>query len=145
MVKGYQNGLLFNSIYYTPKYGDVVVEYPFDDDEEQATASINRTIYRDGDWNTLCLPFTQSAAQMGESPLVGATIMQLDGTTSNLDGEGLLTLNFETATSIVAGRPYIVKWSPALVINSTDDWNTFASNVSSGTESYSGKTVRLGN
>ena len=45
MVKGYENGLLFNSIYYTPKYGDVVVEYPFRDDnwEERADVTINGT------------------------------------------------------------------------------------------------------
>ena len=41
IVDGYENGLLFNSIYYTPKYGDVVVEYPFDDDEERASVTIN--------------------------------------------------------------------------------------------------------
>ena len=43
IVKGYENGLLFNSIYYTPKYGDVVVEYPFRDDnwDERASVTIN--------------------------------------------------------------------------------------------------------
>ena len=40
-VDGYQNGLLFNSKYYTPIYSDVVVEYPFDDDEERACVTIN--------------------------------------------------------------------------------------------------------
>ena len=45
IVDGYENGLLFNSIYYTPKYGDVVVEYPFRDDnwEERADVTINGT------------------------------------------------------------------------------------------------------
>lgn len=43
LVDGYQNGLLFNGNYYTPKYGDVVVEYPFDDDEERADVTINGT------------------------------------------------------------------------------------------------------
>jgi uncharacterized repeat protein (TIGR02543 family) len=79
----------------------------------------DRTLYKDGAWNTLCLPFALSAAEIAASPLAGATIMTLNGTTSNLDGEGLLTLNFETAYdptiapsgSIVAGRPYIVKWA----------------------------------
>ena len=112
-----------------------------------------RTLYKDGDWNTLTLPFALSAAEIAASPLAGATIMTLDGTTSNLDGEGLLTLNFETAYdptiapsgSIVAGRPYIVKWKPQadLFINSADDWNDFCTRVNNGTESYSGKTVRL--
>ena len=41
LVDGYQNGLLFNGNYYTPKYGDAVVEYPFDDDEERANVTIN--------------------------------------------------------------------------------------------------------
>ena len=43
MVKGYENGFLYNGNYYTPKYGDVVVEYPFDDDEERASVTINGT------------------------------------------------------------------------------------------------------
>lgn len=112
-----------------------------------------RTLYKDGDWNTLCLPFALDATAIEASPLAGATIMTLNGTTSNLDGEGLLTLNFETAYdptiapsgSIVAGRPYIVKWKPQadLFINSADDWNDFCTSVNNGTESYSGKTVRL--
>ena len=43
IVKGYENGFLYNGNYYTPKYGDVVVEYPFDDDEERASVTINGT------------------------------------------------------------------------------------------------------
>ena len=43
MVKGYKNGFLYDGNYYTPKYGDVVVEYPFDDDEERASVTINGT------------------------------------------------------------------------------------------------------
>ena len=119
----------------------------------EAVKLADRTLYKDGDWNTLTLPFALSAAEIAASPLAGATIMTLDGTTSNLDGEGLLTLNFETAYdptiapsgSIVAGRPYIVKWKPQadLFINSADDWNDFCTRVNNGTESYSGKTVRL--
>ena len=41
LVDGYENGLLFNSKYYTPIYSDVVVEYPYDDDEERACVTIN--------------------------------------------------------------------------------------------------------
>ena len=119
----------------------------------EAVKLADRTLYKDGDWNTLTLPFSLSAAEIAASPLAGATIMTLNGTTSNLDGEGLLTLNFETAYdptiapsgSIVAGRPYIVKWKPQadLFISSADDWNNFCTSVNNGTESYSGKTVRL--
>ena len=42
MVKGYQNGFLYNGNYYTPKYGDVVVEYVFND-WEHANVTINGT------------------------------------------------------------------------------------------------------
>ncbi len=67
-----------------------------------------RTLYRDGDWNTLCLPFAVSS--FTGTPLDGATVMALDATTSNLSSDGTLTLAFTTATSIEAGKPYIVKW-----------------------------------
>ena len=43
IVDGYKNGFLYDGNYYTPKYGDVVVEYPFDDDEERASVTINGT------------------------------------------------------------------------------------------------------
>jgi hypothetical protein len=41
LVKGYENGFLYNGNYYTPKYGDVVVEYIFTDYGEYADVTIN--------------------------------------------------------------------------------------------------------
>ena len=82
-----------------------------------------RTLYKDGNWNTLCLPF--SLALEG-SPLEGATVMTLDVESKESDGEtyktrfdsdGTLYLNFATAKSITAGTPYIIKWAKA---NSSD-------------------------
>jgi len=106
-----------------------------------------RTLYKDGDWNTLCLPFGVSAEQIALStnPLHGATIKELDGTNSSLDDAGKLTLEFTTASAITAGKPYIVKWpvsAPVLVISSDAKWDEFVTNVSKGT-SYSGQTVKL--
>ena len=43
MVKGYKNGFLYDGNYYTPKYGDAVVEYRFDDWNERADVTINGT------------------------------------------------------------------------------------------------------
>ena len=74
----------------------------------------DRTLTKDGNWNTLCLPFSLSAAQIAASPLAGATIKELDNTASgaSLDtNNGKLTLKFTTATSITAGKPYIIKWA----------------------------------
>ena len=75
-----------------------------------ATTSVSlygRTLYRDGDWNTLCLPF--SLASLTGTPLEGFTVMELDGSASYLDGDGTLYLNFKASDGIEAGKPYIVK------------------------------------
>ena len=101
-----------------------------------------RTIYSDGDWNTLCLPFDMSESQIASSPLAGYTIKSLDGTLSNLDGNGTLTLRFNTATTIEAGRPYIVKWPVGITINDDQDWDTFVESVVMGT-TYEGQLVKL--
>lgn len=66
----------------------------------------NRTLYKDGDWNTLCLPFDVDV--ISSSPLAGATIKEMDEGTK-LEGS-LLKLKFKTATSIEAGKPYIIMW-----------------------------------
>lgn len=114
-------------------------------DGENSIVTFNgRTIYCDGDWNTLCLPFNMTAEQIAASPLAGLTIKEMLKT-SSLDNTGLLTLNFDDATEIVAGKPYIVKYTeqaPTLQIHNATDWNTFASNVSGG-NSYEGKLVKL--
>ena len=104
----------------------------------------DRTLYTDGDWNTLTLPFAMTSAQIATSPLAGSILMELDGSSSNLTDD-ILTLNFTNATSIEAGKPYIVKWQDGVnvTINSTADWNAFAESVNGGM-SFAGKTVLLG-
>ncbi len=75
-----------------------------------------RTLYRDGYWNSLCLPF--AVGSFTGTPLEGATVMELDtkgtydGHKTGLEGTTLY-LYFKTATSIEAGKPYIVKWATA--------------------------------
>ena len=103
-----------------------------------------RTLYKDGEWNTICLPFSMDEKQIAASPLAGVTLKEFDADKSNLtDGE--MTLNFTEATTIEAGKPYIVKWEkPAdLVIKTEEDWKTFANGVIYGNEGYKDKLVRL--
>ena len=98
-----------------------------------ATADVTikgRTLYKDGNWNTICLPFRLDADQIAASPLAGATIMALDvegyydadGTrytyynsdykqTSFDTTDGTLYLYFKPATEIEDGTPYLIKWS----------------------------------
>ncbi|MBR2228918.1 MAG: right-handed parallel beta-helix repeat-containing protein [Prevotella sp.] len=91
------------------------------DDRIADVTITGRTIFKDGSWNTLCLPFDVSATQIAISdhPLNGATIMELDteGTydTNKQTGYDATTrtlyLYFKEATKIEAGVPYIVKWT----------------------------------
>ena len=98
-----------------------------------------RTLYTDGDWNTLCLPF--ALYNFTGTPLEGATVKTLESTAFS---DGTLTMTFSNNLNrIDAGKPYIVKWGADLVIRSAADWNTFADNVNSGIDSYQGKKVLL--
>lgn len=113
------------------------------DGETQGIILNDRTIYRDGDWNTLCLPFNIGDANAANghhydgTELEGATVMELNNATSDMSADGKLTLNFTEAACVKAGKPYIVKWNPETYkpqvqhryyINSEEDWNNFANN-----------------
>ena len=65
----------------------------------------DRTLHK-GIWNTLCLPFNLDDFE--GTPLKDATVKTL---TSSSYANGTLTLNFTTATTIEAGKPYLVKWA----------------------------------
>ncbi len=69
----------------------------------------DRTIYSDGDWNSLCLPFSIPTSDYG-SPIAGADVREL--TAASFDSStGTLSLTFSDATSIIAGKPYIIRWT----------------------------------
>ena len=68
-----------------------------------------RTIYLDGHWNTLCLPIGVSTEAFGSlSSTPGFGLVELTG--ASLDDAGKLTLTFSDATSIEAGKPYLIKF-----------------------------------
>ena len=65
-----------------------------------------RTLKKNGEWNTICLPFD---VVLANSPLAGATAKTL--TTASVNGN-TVTLNFgEAVTTLQAGVPYIIKWA----------------------------------
>lgn len=71
-----------------------------------------RTLYKDGHWNTLCLPFNVKIenSQLADD---GVTAKMLNVKTSDLT-DGVLTLNFDdiAATDVItAGTPFIIKWN----------------------------------
>ena len=105
----------------------------------------DRTLTKDGTWNTLCLPFSLSAEQIGGSPLAGAVIKEMDSSTS-LSNDGLLTLNFKNAQSIEAGKAYIVKWETTgeNIANPVFSGVTISNAAPAETESTDGKVKFVG-
>ncbi len=69
---------------------------------------INRTLYKDGCFNTLCLPFSLNASELDASPLAGCKLYSLSD--ASYDGDKL-DLTIAEESTIVAGQPYLIKWN----------------------------------
>ena len=99
-----------------------------DDDSTQPTGSRNadllsaadgkrrmvqlsgRTLYRDGGWNTICLPFD---LKIEGSPLNLRDVEARTLSVTSIEGN-TLTLTFSDPVTILeAGKPYIIKWRKA--------------------------------
>ena len=126
----YENALLCNGKYYVTNLSlyDNASNATLlrDTDGKQLNVTLSgRTLFKDGNWNTLCLPFDLSMDQFNNL-LNGGTLMELDiegndDTNGNDDvngsyktgfdpATGTLSLYFKDATEIKAGTPYIIKW-----------------------------------
>lgn len=70
---------------------------------ENANVTLTRTFYKDGEWNTLCLPFAVADAK---TAFDGAELREVDTEKSNGN-----TIVFKEATTIEAGKPYLIKWA----------------------------------
>ena len=87
----------------------------------------DRTLLKNGTWNTLCLPFN---VVLEGSPLAGATLMELDtegtydGKQTGFDRDGTLYLYFKNAEAIEAGKPYVIKWEDNAGGSVNNNYNT---------------------
>ena len=126
----YQNALLCNGKYYVTNLSlyDNASNATLlrDTDGKQLNVTLSgRTLFKDGKWNTLCLPF--DLKNDGFHDLIGnGTLMELDiertydaNGNDDVNGSyktgfdpttGTLSLYFKDATEIKAGTPYIIKW-----------------------------------
>ena len=68
-----------------------------------------RTLYEDGSWNTLCLPFSLNETEL--YTYLNPSAVKTLSTTSYDRETGTLTLNFVDVTTIEAGKPYLIKWT----------------------------------
>ena len=71
---------------------------------ENANVTLKRTLYADGGWNTLCLPFTLTDAQAKAAFGDDVELRTLESVSGN-------TLTFASATGITAGVPCLIKVS----------------------------------
>lgn len=101
----YDNLFYMNSLYLEDNADNASNIAAFEGVESVPVTLYGRTLWKDGTWNTLCLPFDVT---LDESPLANATVKKLSSADFN---NGTLTLNFGDATSIKAGTPYLVKWT----------------------------------
>lgn len=71
--------------------------------------TILRTLYKDGYFNTLCLPF--DLASLDGTPLAGGELFEFVSATA--DGENLLEINIAPVEGNVveAGKPYLIRWA----------------------------------
>lgn len=78
---------------------------------ENVNVTLKRTFYKDGEWNTLCLPFAVADAK---TAFDNAELREVDTEKSNGN-----TIVFKEATAIEAGKPYLIKWvnSSAAAVN----------------------------
>ena len=113
MLQVYGNGILYDGTYYV---APATVSLADNADNSTTISGANgyfadvtlqgRTLYKDGKWNTLCLPFDVA---LDGSPLEGAEARTL--TSGSIEGT-TLNLNFDDpVTTLKAGTPYIIKWA----------------------------------
>ncbi|GEM_PF-1589302 len=120
-VQAYTNGLKYDGKYYMSPddinladASDNTTALSNKDGYFATVVLLGRILYKDGDWNTIVLPFDLA---LSGSPLDGdgVDVRTLDN--SDFDStNGTLTLNFTAkgaVTEIEAGKPYIIRWNKA--------------------------------
>ena len=112
MVKAYEHGILFDGTYYGIP-STITLANAEDNTDVINTNNgyfadvtlADRTLYKDGAWNTLYLPFNLVLAG---SPLAGATARPL--TEASISGTTLNLTFGDAVSTLEAGTPYIIKW-----------------------------------
>ena len=101
---------------------------------------INRTLYKDDFFNTLCLPFSLTASELAESPLAGCELFSFVSATNN---NGTLDINIAPETEITAGVPYLIRWESGENLTSLT-FNNIVVTTSTGLEVGTGDVTFVG-
>jgi hypothetical protein len=108
---------------------------------------IARVLYKDGSFNTLCLPFDYSAERIAAHEfLQGCELFTFDS--AEQLGESQLDIHMSPATEITAGVPYLIRWantgdvSEYLTFNGVTITKTVGDTVGDGTVRFIGAIGR---
>ena len=71
--------------------------------------TIHRILYKDGYFNTICLPFSLTASEIAAGSLAGCELFEFVGAVKNDDNA--LELNIRPVSDIEAGHPYLIRWA----------------------------------
>ena len=96
---------------------DMLVLYDDQDNSEAIAAAYQsnktynvrlsgHTLYKDGRWNPLCLPFN---VELEGSPLEGATVTKLEDNNCP-ESRNKVVMQFNAVSRMEAGIPYLVRW-----------------------------------
>ena len=118
------------------KNSDIIAKY---DGETVDVTLAGRTLFKDGSWNTLCLPFDVT---LEGSPLEGATAKTL--TDATVDGNSVNLIFGSEVDELEAGVPYIILWNEGENIVAPTFKNVTIANVTNPCEFASGEVKFIG-
>lgn len=111
-IKKYPNGLVYKGKCYVRSEGYKVIENDGSGNISESDYNTwkdvilhNRVLYKDGTWNTICLPFITS---IYDGILDGAELRSLES--ASVEGSALNLTFSEGDGSIYHGKPYIIRW-----------------------------------
>lgn len=118
------------------KNSDIIAKY---DGETVDVTLAGRTLFKDGSWNTLCLPFDVT---LEGSLLEGATAKTL--TDATVDGNAVNLIFGSEVDELEAGVPYIILWNEGENIVAPTFKNVTIANVTNPCEFASGEVKFIG-
>lgn len=110
-IKKYPNGLVYKDKCYVRSEGYKVIENDSINNISESDYGWkdvilhNRVLYKDGTWNTICLPFITS---IYDGILDGAELRSLES--ASVEGSTLNLTFSEPDGLIFRGKPYIIRW-----------------------------------
>ena len=114
---------------------------------------VKRTIYADGEYNTICLPFALDKDALDASPLAGFNNLKtIKGASVTGSGQALsIDIFVEDVTEMEAGKPYLISYpsahadivNPVFQLSSTTSYELHAGSVTADGVTFKGMFAQV--